>query len=71
MAQQALREQKKYSGILDEIKKESIGLNIVTTEKDLVKLRDFELPEKLSALRIEFSVDDRFYDYLFELMGQS
>ena len=56
---------------LDEIKKESMGLNIVTTEKDLVKLKDFELPEKLSALRIEFSVDDRFYDYLFELLGQS
>jgi tetraacyldisaccharide 4'-kinase len=50
---------------IDKIKKDSLGMEIITTEKDLVKLKDLQLPEKLSALRIEFSIDDAFYNDLF------
>ncbi len=53
---------------IDDIRKDSMGLNIVTTEKDLVKLRELQLPDRLSALRIEFSIEDGFYDYLFNLL---
>ncbi len=53
---------------MDKIRNDSMGLDIVTTEKDLVKLRDLQLPQRLSALRIEFSIDDGFYDYLFNLL---
>lgn len=53
---------------IDEIKKDSAGLDIVTTEKDLVKLRDLDLPEHLSALRIDFSIDNDFYDHVFKLI---
>ncbi|MEW6586247.1 MAG: tetraacyldisaccharide 4'-kinase [Nitrospirota bacterium] len=35
---------------------------IVTTEKDMVRLRGLEVPENLVALVIDFSVDKGFYD---------
>lgn len=38
---------------------------IVTTEKDIIKLKDFRLPENLAALRIEFNIDSGFYDKIF------
>jgi tetraacyldisaccharide 4'-kinase len=38
---------------------------IVTTEKDIMRLREFPLPDNLLALRIEFQVDDRFYEEVF------
>jgi tetraacyldisaccharide 4'-kinase len=50
---------------LDKIKAEAAGLDIVTTEKDLVKLRELKAPDNLSALKIGFSTDNDFYDYLF------
>jgi tetraacyldisaccharide 4'-kinase len=50
---------------LDKIKSEAAGLDIVTTEKDLVKLRELDLPDNLSALKIGFSIDNDFYDYIF------
>ncbi|MBI5408897.1 MAG: tetraacyldisaccharide 4'-kinase [Nitrospirae bacterium] len=53
---------------MDKIKTEAQELDIITTEKDLVKLRDLQLPEKLFALRIEFAIEDAFYDYIFELL---
>jgi tetraacyldisaccharide 4'-kinase len=53
---------------VDEIKKDARGLEIITTEKDLVKLRELELPENISALKIEFSVDQAFYDHIFKLL---
>jgi tetraacyldisaccharide 4'-kinase len=53
---------------MDEIKSEALGLDIVTTEKDLVKLKDLDIPDNLSALKIEFSIDDEFYDTLFSII---
>jgi tetraacyldisaccharide-1-P 4'-kinase len=50
---------------MDEVKKEALGLDIITTEKDLVKLKELEIPKNLSALKIEFSIDNEFYDNLF------
>jgi tetraacyldisaccharide 4'-kinase len=38
---------------------------IVTTEKDIMRLRDFNLPENIVSLRIEFEVEKAFYDRLF------
>ncbi|MDP2278398.1 MAG: tetraacyldisaccharide 4'-kinase [Nitrospirota bacterium] len=38
---------------------------IVTTEKDMVRLRDLRLPENLVALTIRFAIDDEFYDEVF------
>jgi tetraacyldisaccharide 4'-kinase len=40
---------------------------IVTTEKDIMRLRGLGLPENLVSLDIEFSVDERFYDEAFNL----
>ena len=54
---------------IDEIKNNAAGLEIITTEKDLVKLRDLQLPEKLSALRIDFSIDNDFYDHIFRRLS--
>jgi tetraacyldisaccharide 4'-kinase len=51
---------------IDEIKQDAGGLEILTTEKDLVKLRNLELPGNISALKIEFSVDQAFYDNVFD-----
>lgn len=39
---------------------------IVTTEKDIMRLKRFPLPDNLLALRIEFRVDGAFYDAVFE-----
>ncbi|MEW6676151.1 MAG: tetraacyldisaccharide 4'-kinase [Nitrospirota bacterium] len=38
---------------------------IVTTEKDIMRLRGLELPGNLVSLCIEFSVDERFYEEVF------
>jgi tetraacyldisaccharide 4'-kinase len=38
---------------------------IVTTEKDIMRLRNFSMPENLVSLAIEFTVDERFYDEVF------
>ncbi|MBI4697536.1 MAG: tetraacyldisaccharide 4'-kinase [Nitrospirae bacterium] len=50
---------------LAKIKKEAGGLDIITTEKDLVKLRELQLPDNVYSLRIEFSVENAFYDNIF------
>jgi len=50
---------------MDKIKSEAAGLDIVTTEKDLVKLRGLDVPDNLYALKIGFSIDNDFYDHLF------
>jgi tetraacyldisaccharide 4'-kinase len=39
---------------------------IVTTEKDIMRLRGFSMPDNLLALRIEFHVDDKFYAEVFD-----
>ncbi|MGD1074746.1 MAG: tetraacyldisaccharide 4'-kinase [Thermodesulfovibrionales bacterium] len=38
---------------------------IVTTEKDIMKMKGFSLPENLVSLRIDFAVDSRFYERVF------
>jgi len=50
---------------IDRIKNEASGLEIITTEKDLVRLKGLGLPQNLYALRIEFSIHEGFYDTLF------
>jgi len=50
---------------IGEIIKKADGLEIVTTEKDMVKLKDFKLSENIYALRIDFSIEDAFYNYIF------
>jgi len=62
----AFRDHYRYSqadidGIIREAEKKSAEW-IVTTEKDIMRLRSFALPENLVSLIIEFTVDDRFYD---------
>jgi tetraacyldisaccharide 4'-kinase len=39
---------------------------IVTTEKDIMRLRGFDLPENLVALAIEFSAEKKLYDRVFQ-----
>ena len=50
---------------IDNIIGDSGEMNVITTEKDLVKLRDLNLPDNIYALRIEFSIDDDFFEYIF------
>ena len=38
---------------------------IVTTEKDIMRLRGFDLPENLVSLAVEFHVDDDCYETIF------
>jgi tetraacyldisaccharide-1-P 4'-kinase len=38
---------------------------IVTTEKDIIKIKDFDLPENIFRIRIEFSIDSSFYTKIF------
>ncbi len=53
------------TGIRDEAK--SSGSEwIVTTEKDIIKLRDIDLPENILIIRIKFTVDTAFYDSIFD-----
>jgi tetraacyldisaccharide 4'-kinase len=41
---------------------------IVTTEKDIMRLKGFELPENLAALAVEFFVEEGFYKEVFETL---
>lgn len=50
---------------IDEIIKDASGMDIITTEKDMVKLRELRLPDNIYALKIEFSVNKDFYDNIF------
>ncbi len=40
---------------------------IVTTEKDIIKIRNFDLPDNISVVRVVFSVNDEFYGKVFDL----
>ena len=51
--------------IITEAKESDAGW-IVTTEKDIMRLKGFELPQNLAALAIEFHIDERFYDEVFK-----
>jgi len=53
---------------LREIEDESRGLEaswIITTEKDIMRLGDIELPGNVFSLGIDFDIDKGFYDNLF------
>ncbi len=50
--------------IIKEAKAGSAGW-IVTTEKDMVRLRGMRLPENLVALTIRFAIDEKFYAEVF------
>jgi tetraacyldisaccharide 4'-kinase len=50
---------------IDKIKSDAMGLDIITTEKDLVKLRGLDNTDNIRALKIEFSIEQDFYDNLF------
>jgi tetraacyldisaccharide 4'-kinase len=53
---------------IQEIIRNAKGCNadwIVTTEKDIMRLKGFALPENMVSLGIEFSVDERFYEEVF------
>ncbi len=50
---------------IDEIDREAGGLDIITTEKDMVKIKAIKALDNLYALRIEFSVEEEFYNQLF------
>ncbi len=54
---------------MDKIKSDAAGSDIITTEKDLVKLRELNTPENLFALKIDFTVDDDFYTTLFKIIS--
>ncbi len=51
---------------IDKIIKSAAGMDIITTEKDMVKLKSLKNTENILALKIEFSVEDEFYSKLFE-----
>lgn len=55
---------KNISGIKETARKHSAGW-IVTTEKDIIRLRGFDLPDNLVSLGIKFSIDEKFYDKVF------
>jgi len=50
--------------ILKEAKKSNADW-IITTEKDLIRLKGLKIPENLAALTIEFSIDEEFYNEAF------
>jgi tetraacyldisaccharide 4'-kinase len=54
---------------MDKLKQDAAGLDIITTEKDLVKLKDLNIPDNLFALSIDFSVDNVFFDDLFRRLA--
>lgn len=60
------RDHHHYSrGDIESIRKAAGGRKIITTEKDLVKIRRLKEPDDISALRIEFVPSSGFYDNIF------
>jgi len=52
---------------IEEMEDEAGGLDIITTEKDMVKVKRIKQIENLYAIRIEFSIEDGFYNQLFNM----
>jgi tetraacyldisaccharide 4'-kinase len=50
---------------IDEIQKSAAGTDILTTEKDMVKLSGLRLPDSIHALRVRFEIEEEYYDTLF------
>jgi tetraacyldisaccharide 4'-kinase len=44
---------------------------VLMTEKDLVKLNMFKLPNNFVALRVDFRIEDGFYDTIFDLNSKT
>lgn len=59
------RYEKKDISKINETAKEYKTDWIVTTEKDIMRLKNFSLPENLVSLIIEFSIDKDFYEKVF------
>ena len=57
--------QEDIEDIIKEAKAGNAGW-IVTTEKDMVRLRGMRLPENLVALKIRFAIDEKFYAEVFK-----
>ena len=51
--------------ILNEAQKNNANW-IVTTEKDIMRLKGLNMPENLFALTIEFTIGEKFYDEVFK-----
>jgi len=61
------RDHHKYTEAdLKEIEEEAGGLDIITTEKDMVRLKGLRRLDNLFALRIEFTVERDFYNLIFQ-----
>lgn len=43
---------------------------LITTQKDMVKLRGLKLPNNLLSLNVSFNIDNIFYDYVFEYIDK-
>jgi tetraacyldisaccharide 4'-kinase len=56
--------QKDIKTIVDEAGERNAGW-IVTTEKDIMRLKGFVLPQNLASLEIEFDVEEQFYLKVF------
>ena len=55
---------------ISRIKTESAGCGaewIVTTEKDIIKIRNLGLPDNIAVIKIAFAVEGGFYDTVFSL----
>ncbi len=65
----AFRDHYRFSGEdMVKIKEEALKSGaewIVTTEKDMIKIRDLDLPANIIIIGIEFSIDKGFYDAVF------
>jgi tetraacyldisaccharide 4'-kinase len=65
----AYRDHHRYTkGDIDEIVgkgKERRAEFFVTTEKDMVKVRDFTVPARFLMLEVDLTIDAEFYDRLF------
>lgn len=53
---------------INKIKKDAGDMKIITTEKDFVKLSELDMPENIFALRVDFSIDDTFYNHIFDVL---
>ncbi|MBC8414347.1 MAG: tetraacyldisaccharide 4'-kinase [Nitrospira sp.] len=54
---------------IDRIVHEAGDAGILTTEKDMVKLKELSIPDNMMALRIDYSVTGDFYDNLFRRLA--
>jgi tetraacyldisaccharide 4'-kinase len=68
----AYRDHYKYTKTdMDYLKKQCKDLTcdfLITTEKDMVKLKELNLPEKILCIEIGFFIDKAFFDYIFNCL---